>query len=221
MASSAEYEGDTSSFNMSRDELQREFDQLCEGRDFPAELVVKIVSPPRDTIFASTGLYGMPGARKPHLAMIYFNSTALSSGKPRIRSMIRHEFAHCLADLETWPEGTKSSDHYGPEWERACERLGIMPDATFEPFENGYIIFTCPCCNDTEYALNDDECLYDLYDLFERDQRCEVCGVEYVGELRHEPLTLTDSGAYIVHEDGRESPLVAPLEEMLPWCFLC
>lgn len=217
----AEYEGDTSSFNMSRGDLQYEFDQLCKEHDFPAELVVKIVSPPRETICASTGLYGMPRSRQPHLAMIYFNPAALSLGKPHIRSVIRHEFAHCLADLETWPEGTKSSDHFGPEWERACERLDIKSDATFEPFENGYIKFTCPDCNDVEYALNDDECLYDLYDLYEWDQCCEACGSEYVSELRHEPLILADSGAYIVHEDGRESLLVASLERMLPWCFLC
>ena len=215
----AEYEGDSSGFNMSRDELQCEFDQLCEEFGFPAELSVKIAALVGDTALASTMLYGMPRARQPHQAIVYVFPMALSLGKPIIRTIIRHEFAHCLADCETWPQGETSREHCSPEWDHACERLGIKPDSAFEAFEDGYYKFSCPECGNIRYALNDDEDLQDLYGLCEWDERCEMCGVEYSSELRHEPLALADSGVYVVQDDGRELLLVTPPEELLPECF--
>lgn len=218
----AEYAGDSSGFNMSREELQCEFDQLCEEYGFPAALAVKIASPVDETALASTMLYGMPRSRQPHLAIVYVFPMALSLGKPIIRTIVRHEFAHCLADCETWPQGETSREHCSPEWDRACERLGIKPDPAFEAFEDGYFKFACPECGNTRYALNDDEDLHDLYVLCEWDEHCEMCGAKYSSELRHEPLTIADSGVYVVsEEDGSETLLVTPPEELLPECFCC
>ena len=217
----AEYEGDASGFNMSRDELQLEFDQLCKEFGFPVEVAVKIASPVIDDVLASTMLYGMPRARQPHQAIVHVFPMALSFCKPVIRTIIRHEFAHCLSDCKTWPQGETSLEHWSPEWDQACERLGIKPDSGFEAFEDGYFKYTCPECGNTRFSLNDDGDLHDLYVLCEWDEHCEICGAKYSSELRHEPLTLADSGVYAVQEDGRELLLVAPPEELLPECFWC
>lgn len=207
-----EYEGDTSRFNMTKEEVQAEIDNLCQQYRLGVEVLVKVAEQPKERTAAATRFIGMPQANRPHFIVIEFAPHTLELGRALIRSTIRHEFAHCLADINIWSErDCDSRDHHSPEWFTACKELGIKPDSRSSAHETGYYHYWCPQCGDNVYELRIDA----EFDEYHHDCHCGNCNRPFERETVHRILCFTLNETYLVEDDGRETLLPIPVSEFI------
>ncbi len=121
-------------------------------------------------------------------------------------SLVRHEFAHCLAEIQTRREkGCDSMDHYSHEWFQACEQLGISPAARTEGNDAGYYRLWCEGCGRERYEFRSPK-----WDDYLGRKLCCKRDKPYLYDIVVRPLCIADGKAYIVEEDGRETPLPIP-----------
>ena len=143
---------------------------------------------------------------QPHRIVIFVDHYTTKMIKPFIKSLVRHEFAHCLAEIQTRREkGCDSMDHYSDEWFQACEQLGISPAARTEGNDAGYYRLWCEGCGRERYEFRSPK-----WDDYLGRKLCCKRDKPYLYEIVVRPLCIADGKAYIVEEDGRETPLPIP-----------
>ena len=191
---------------MTRDEIQTEVDALRLEHGFNLPIEVKITKGLVEHTAGGTAFYGMPHSDRPHRIVIFVDYYTTKMVRPFIKSLIRHEFAHCLADVQTWKEkGCDSIDHFSAEWFQACEQLGISPAARTEGNEAGYYRLWCVRCGKEKYEFRSPE-----WDDYLGRQLCCKCHEPYQYEIIDQPMCIADGKAYLVEEDGKESLLPVP-----------
>lgn len=198
-----EYTRKVRNATMTRDEIQEEIDALCRDYRFELPIEVKITKELIENTAGGAVLYGMSHSSRPHRIIVFIDYYATKLAKPFIKSLIRHEFAHCLADVQTWEElGRVSQSHDSLEWFQACEALGISPAARTEGNDAGFCHLWCERCGREKYELRNPK--WD--DLLGREL-CGKCHKPYQYEIIDRPICFADGKTYIVEDDGRETPL--------------
>lgn len=196
------YQGQVAGASMSMKCIQDEIDALRREFSFEEPIAPRIVERLGEDVGARTIFLGLPEASGLHQVIFCFIPRTLEFMPRTLRYIIRHEFAHCVADIEPWKADGRSvsADHSGPEWERACEALGISSASSGFIHEGGCYCYVCPTCENDEYQLCNENNREEQY-------HCEDCGCLLEKETLDQPLALTEKRVYAIEEDGRQTPL--------------
>lgn len=174
-----------------REAVQAEIDALRSEFDVKGAVSARFVESKGDIPSnwrhsdASFGFEGLPFMARPFWMEIVFADEYLTYAKPYRDYLLRHEFAHCLQVVRSWPHYGES-EHHDDTYLEACAELGIDEIGVGGYYLPGSYRITCLSCGDTKYAHEGEtlETQGMSMEEFVREFACPLC----YGRIKAEPI---------------------------------